>query len=73
MVTISVIVTVYNSEDSIQQVIKSIKDQTGVGSEFNLEVIVVDDCSTDSSYEIASSICQENENFKVFNYFIFFI
>ncbi len=32
MVTISVIVTVYNSEDSIQQVIKSIKDQTGVGS-----------------------------------------
>ena len=52
MVTISVIVTVYNSEDSIQQVIKSIKDQTGVGYEFNLEVIVVDDCSTDNSYNL---------------------
>ena len=56
MVTISVIVTVYNSEDSIQQVIKSIKDQTGVGSEFNLEVIVVDDCSTDNSYNLLKDL-----------------
>ena len=56
MVTISVIVTVYNSEDSIQQVIKSIKEQTGVGSEFNLEVIVVDDCSTDNSYNLLKDL-----------------
>ena len=55
MVTISVIVTVYNSEDSIQQVIKSIKDQTGVGSEFNLEVLVVDDCSTDKTTKLVQS------------------
>ena len=52
MVTVSVIVTVYNSETTIEKVISRIKNQSGVNIDFELEIIVIDDCSTDKSYSI---------------------
>ena len=52
MVTVSVIVTVYNSESTVKKVISSIKNQIGVGINFKLEIIVIDDCSTDKSFSI---------------------
>ena len=48
----SVIVTVYNSETTIEKVISRIKNQSGVNIDFELEIIVIDDCSTDKSYSI---------------------
>lgn len=49
---VSVIVATYNSEKSIERLLNSILNQRGIGREFDLELIVVDDCSTDNTTEI---------------------
>lgn len=50
---ISVIVTTYNAEKSIARTLGSILNQEGIGTEFEIELIVVDDCSTDQTVQIA--------------------
>ena len=52
MKKVSVILTTYNSENSIQDVINSIKNQEGINVDFEIELIVVDDCSSDKTTEI---------------------
>ena len=54
---VSVILTTYNSESSIQKVLDSIFNQNGVYTSFDLELLIVDDCSTDST----RSILEENK------------
>ena len=49
---VSVILTTFNSESQVKEVIDSIKNQEGNGKLFNIELIVVDDCSTDSTTDI---------------------
>ena len=58
----NIIVPLFNAEKYIEKCLKSIISQ----SYKRFQVQVVDDCSKDSSYEIASSICKENKNFKIF-------
>ena len=48
----SVILTSYNSGTSIIDTIQSIQDQKGLGVEFDMELIIVDDCSTDTTTQI---------------------
>ena len=50
--TVSVIVATYNSEKSIERLLNSILNQNGLGKDFNIELILVDDCSTDRTIEI---------------------
>ena len=57
---ISIIIPIYNSEKYISNTFDSLLNQT-IGFE-NLEVIFVDDCSTDDSYEIISQYSKEHEN-----------
>ena len=52
MKKVSVILTTYNSQKFIEKTINSINKQIGNGSKFELELIVVDDCSTDKTTEI---------------------
>lgn len=52
MKKISVILTTYNSEKYIQRTLDSILNQQGLNEEFTLELIVVDDCSTDNTTTI---------------------
>ncbi|RLD23234.1 MAG: hypothetical protein DRI54_07610, partial [Bacteroidetes bacterium] len=52
MKKVSVILTTYNSQKFIEKTINSINKQIGIGSDFDLELIVVDDCSTDKTTEI---------------------
>ena len=52
MIKVSVILTTYNAENQIQEVIDSIHKQEGRDELFELELIVVDDCSTDSTAAI---------------------
>jgi len=58
---ISIIIPVYNVENYFHEAIDSILNQT-IGVE-NLQVIMVDDCSTDSSYQIAQDYAKKYDNF----------
>jgi glycosyltransferase involved in cell wall biosynthesis len=52
MKKVSIILTTYNSEKSIQRTLDSIHNQKGLNSQFEIELIVVDDCSTDKTVDI---------------------
>jgi glycosyltransferase involved in cell wall biosynthesis len=56
MKIVSVILTTYNGENVIVNTIKSILQQDGLDELFGLELIVVDDCSSDRTVEIAKSL-----------------
>ncbi|MGV4438319.1 glycosyltransferase family 2 protein [Ornithobacterium rhinotracheale] len=65
---VSVIIPIYNAAPHLKEAIESITNQTYK----NLEIILVDDCSTDNSFEIAASIKDERiklyknqENLKI--------
>ena len=57
----NIVVPLFNAEKYIEKCLLSIASQ----SYKKFQVQVVDDCSDDSSYKIASSICKENKNFKI--------
>ncbi len=52
MKKISIILTTYNSGDQLQELIDSINSQEGKGELFEIELIVVDDCSNDNTKDI---------------------
>lgn len=52
MKKISVIVTTYNSSKTIRNTIQSILNQEGLHVDFDIELILVDDCSSDETYSI---------------------
>ena len=49
---VSVILTTYNAEATIDQVVRSILGQEGAGKDFDVELIVVDDMSTDDTLNV---------------------
>jgi glycosyltransferase involved in cell wall biosynthesis len=52
MKKVSVILTTYNSAKTIQRAIDSVLSQNGIGCEFNVEMLIVDDCSNDLTLKI---------------------
>lgn len=58
---ISVIVPVYNCQDFIGRCLESLRNQTYK----NIEVIIVDDGSTDGSFEVYSDYVKTDKRFKV--------
>ena len=52
MIKVSVILTTYNSAKHLNEVINSINNQEERGVLFDLELIVVDDCSSDDTINI---------------------
>ncbi|QIA06722.1 glycosyltransferase family 2 protein [Draconibacterium halophilum] len=52
MIKVSVILTTYNSEKFLQRTIDSVLTQEGKGDIFNLELVVIDDCSHDQTTDI---------------------
>lgn len=58
---ISFIVPVYNSSKYIEKCLKSISSQTYS----NIEIIVIDDGSTDDSYELCKKIQQKDSRIKI--------
>lgn len=63
MKKLSVIVCVFNREDTLPQCLDALTSQTLSTDKF--EVIVVDNASTDSSPEIAASYARKNKNLRV--------
>jgi glycosyltransferase involved in cell wall biosynthesis len=60
---VSVIVPIYNVEEYLEETIKSIVNQTY----HNIEIILVDDASTDNSLQIASQYAKVYQNIKIVN------
>ncbi|NEQ06129.1 MAG: glycosyltransferase family 2 protein, partial [Moorea sp. SIO4E2] len=59
---ISIIIPVYNDEQTIKQTIESVLNQTFT----DFEIIVIDDGSQDSTWQIISSI--KHDKLKIFSY-----
>ena len=57
----NIIVRVFNAEKYLEKCLNSIIKQ----SYKNYQVKIVDDCSTDSSYELGSKICAKYKNFDI--------
>src|SRR5579862_5201402 len=62
MPLVSVLMTAYNREEFIAKAIQSILDSTYS----NFELIVVDDCSTDSTIRIAKEYETKDKRIRVF-------
>lgn len=52
MYKVSVILTTYNSQSFLQRALDSVFIQDGINTSFTLELLVVDDCSTDKTPKI---------------------
>ena len=61
---ISIIIPVYNAEPTILRTLDSVLSQTLGFS--NLEVLLIDDCSTDNSFSIISKFADRYDNVYVF-------
>ena len=61
---VSVIVNVYNCKEYLPTSLGSVRQQTYQ----NLEVIVVDDCSTDGSSEFCDEYCKQDPRFRVIHH-----
>ncbi len=61
MPEISIIVPVYNSEKYIEKCLKSILSQTF----FNIEIIVINDGSTDNTYQVCSKVANSDSRIKL--------
>ncbi len=66
MKTLSLIIPVYNEEKSLKLITDRILSIQEDLKDIKLELVIVDDCSTDNSYKIAKEL--ENENIKVFRH-----
>lgn len=67
--TLSIIIPVYNEENTIVSILEAIEKVALIG-DFQKEIIMVDDCSTDNSKSIIASYIKENpdKNAKYFSH-----
>ncbi len=58
---ISIGITCYNAEDTIERAVRSAQEQTWS----NLEIVVIDDCSTDSSWAVLQRLASQDARVRV--------
>ena len=59
---ISILISVYNNEKSVRKSIKSLQNQ----SYQNIEILILDDASSDNSWEIIAKLASEDNRLKCF-------
>tara|TARA_Y100000817_G_scaffold310284_1_gene300674 strand:- start:11521 stop:12222 length:702 start_codon:yes stop_codon:yes gene_type:complete len=59
---VSFIMSTYNSEDTVSKSIESMLNQTYQ----NIEILIMDDCSNDNTYEICENYSRTNKNIFLF-------
>jgi len=67
--TLSIIIPVYNEENTIVSILDALSEVTLIG-DYQQEIIMVDDCSTDNSKSIIAKYIEENpdKNAKYFSH-----
>lgn len=61
---ISVIITTYQAESSVKRAIQSVTDNAYYEE---IEIVVIDDCSTDRTCDIVKSLQQKHKNIKLYS------
>jgi len=59
---VSVIMSAKNSEQTVSQAVKSIQAQTYE----NIEILILDDASTDNTFEILSELADSDRRIKLY-------
>ena len=63
MTVLSLVIPVYNEESTLENLVSEVKKIET--DDIKLELILVDDCSSDNSYEIAQKIAKQDSSIKV--------
>lgn len=69
MKKISVLIPCYNEEENIEDITHDvIKELTVYASDFDYEIVIIDNCSTDNTRPLINKLCLENKKVKaIFN------
>ena len=59
---VSFVIPCYNSSKTIGKVIEEIKETMQQIAKYKYEIILVNDCSPDNTFEVIQEICKENKN-----------
>ena len=62
MKKVSFVIPCYRSALTIGNVVKEIQDTMENLTQYSYEIILVNDCSPDDTFEVITSLCKENEN-----------
>lgn len=70
MKTLSLVIPIYNEEKTLENIVsKTLKielDEFAKKNDIKLELVLVDDCSSDKSLEVAKNLAMNNPKIKVF-------
>lgn len=70
MKTLSLIIPIYNEENTLNNIVSKtlqIEEET-LKLNVDLELVLVDDCSSDNSFEIAKKLAENNDKIKVYHH-----
>lgn len=59
---VSFVIPCYNSSKTIGKVVAEIKDTMEKLNQYQYEIILVNDCSPDNTFEVIEALCKENKN-----------
>ncbi|MCH5249252.1 MAG: glycosyltransferase family 2 protein [Lachnospiraceae bacterium] len=59
---VSFVIPCYNSARTIEKVVEEITDVMGRVKDYNYEIVLVNDCSPDDTFEVIRSICSKRED-----------
>lgn len=68
MTLLSFVIPCYRSEKTIKKVIDEIISLVGTCSNYDYEIIVVNDCSPDNVYNVLLELAKENKKIKILNF-----
>ncbi|MBQ4645987.1 MAG: bifunctional glycosyltransferase family 2/GtrA family protein [Candidatus Gastranaerophilales bacterium] len=72
MKTLSLIIPIFNEEKTLESIVQKTleieKDERAIKNNISLELVLVDDCSSDNSLEIAQNLAKNNNKIKVFSH-----
>lgn len=64
---ISFVIPCYRSAETIEEVIKEIQDTMNALTAYQYDIVLVNDCSPDNTYEVIKKLCKQYENITGIN------